>query len=193
VPINKTLQYVSVSGYVEYGAIKYNRARSGFIAIECQSVLETVSGKHFPIGWMLIRCTTLQCTQIYFHIYWRGIPIDLSIDEGTRELRSVISRLVLIFTAADSDGNMMNWLTHEFPSGKRICIHVQVWPVPVPLTGFSLNLNRAPRIAQFRRTSVYTHTDRIGTDWIAAMTEMELIMVGRAVGWSGCRRRLGQS
>jgi len=128
---------------------------------------------------MLIRCTTLQCTQIYFHIYWRGIPIDLSIDEGARELRSVIFRLVLIFTAADSDGNMMNWLTHEFPSGKRICIHVQVWPVPVPLTGFSLNLNRAPRIAQFRRTSVYTHTDRIGLD---RCNDRNGINYGRSVG-----------
>jgi len=64
VPLNEAIQSVSVSGYVKYGAIKYDRARSGFISIECQSVLETVSGKHFPISWTLIRCTTLQSTQL---------------------------------------------------------------------------------------------------------------------------------
>jgi len=155
------------------------------------------------------------CTALFFsslgpfqfaHLQENGSPVDLQAGPAAglqpgpnpcqplerREQQDPL-RPRRSFTAADSDGNMMNWLTHEFPSGKRICIHVQVWPVPVPLTGFSLNLNRAPRIAQFRRTSVYTHTDRIGTDWIAAMTEMELIMVGRSVGWSGCRRRLGQS
>lgn len=83
----------------------------------------------------------------------------------------------------------MNWLTHEFPTGKRICIHVQVWPVPVPVTGFSLNLNISHTpiyniyiadICSPVRMDICAHTN------IAAMTEMELIMVGvSAAPWPG--------
>lgn len=175
VPLNEAIQSVSVSGYVKYGAIKYDRARSGFISIECQSVLETVSGKHFPISWTLIRCTTLQSTQLYRFLFTGGG--DRSMEGWGLPIEYIPTSL--IFTAVDSRSNMMNWLTHEFPSGKRICIHVQVWPVPVPVTGFSLNLNRVyPRIAQFKRTSVYTDI----YTYIYRCNDRNGINYGRSVG-----------